>query len=120
MWSRIRYRVILRRCSGIRYRELLRGWSQIRYRGILRRWIQISYRGILSKIIGIDAYCGGCIMFKENSSRRIVRGGSGNSWFSCRRNNSRTIGRDISGCCKKCRGAVVVVIVVTGAGSTGV
>ena len=57
-------------------------------------------------------------MFRDNISRRIVWDGSGNSWFSCRRNNSRTIGRDISGCGKKCRGAVVVVIVVTGAGST--
>ena len=85
----------------------------------MRRWIQISYRGILSKRIGIDACGGGCIMFRYNISRMIGRDGSGNSWFSCRRKNSRTIGRDISGSCKKCMGAVVVVIVVTGAGSTG-
>ena len=58
-------------------------------------------------------------MFRDNISRRIVWDGSGNSWFSCRRNNSRTIGRDISGSCKKCMGGVLVMIVVTDTGSTG-
>ena len=65
-------------------------------------------------------YCGGCIRCRRNNGRRIGRGGSSNRWFRCRRNNSRAIGRDIIGCWKKYRGAVVVVIVVTGAGSTGV
>ena len=80
-----------------------RRWSGIRYRGILRRWGRIRYRGIFSMRIGIDACGGGCIRFGNNRSRRIGRGYSGNCWFGCRGNNSRTIGRYNSGCWKKCR-----------------
>ena len=54
--------------------------------------------------LGIDACGGGFIRFRDNRSRRIRRGGSGNSWVRCREKNCRTIGRDISGYWKKCRG----------------
>ena len=54
--------------------------------------------------IGIDACDDGCIRFRENRSRRIVRDGSGNLWVRFRGNNSTTIERDRSGCWKKFRG----------------
>ena len=37
-------------------------------------------------------------------SRRIGGDGVGNLWFRCTINNIRMIGRDSSGCWKKCRG----------------
>ena len=70
--------------------------------------------------IGIDACDDGFIRFRENRSRRIGRDSSGNLWVRCRGNNSRTIRRDRSGCWKKFRATVVVVVVGTGAWSTGV
>ena len=52
---------------------------------MLRRWI------------GIGTCGGGFIRFRDNTRMRIGRYGSGNSWFMCRGNNSRKIGREISG-----------------------
>ena len=85
---------------------MLRMWSWIRYRGILRRWSQIRYRCILSMRIGIDACDDGCIRFRENRSRRIVRDGSGNLWVRCRGNNSTIIERARGGCWKNFRGRI--------------
>ena len=56
----------------------------------------------MRKWVVIDACGGGCIRFRDNKSRRIVREGSGNLWFRCRGNNSSMIGRDGSVCWKKC------------------
>ena len=54
--------------------------------------------------IGIDACGGGFIRFRDNMSRRIGRGGSGNCWVRCRGKNSSTIVWDTIGCWKKCMG----------------
>ena len=58
----------------------------------------------MSKRIGIGACGGGCIRFRDNKSSWIGRDGRCNSWLRCRENSSRTIGRNISCCWKKCRG----------------
>ena len=64
----------------------------------------------MSTRIGIDACSGGCIRFRENRVRRIGRDGSGNSWF---RRRNKIVG--ISAVVK-----IVVVVVGTDTGSTGV
>ena len=72
----------------------------IRYRfNRIRRWIPIRYRGILTMVIG-------CIRFRENMSGRIRRDGIVNSCIRCRGKSGTMIGRDSSGCWKKCRGKI--------------
>ena len=90
-------------CIGYRG-NIRRWWSRIRYRVILRRCSRIRCRGVLRTRIGIDA-CGGiCIRFKDSTSRRIGRYGSGNCWIRYRGNSNMMIDMDSSGFWKNFRG----------------